>query len=229
MPNYSTSTASLAQKNIDAWDLLYQRDEFRYGSEPSKASRMALPLLEQAETLLELGAGYGRDALWLAKQLPSLKITALDSSPTAIRMLSERTVSNVVPVRGDAFNCLSKGMFAVLFSNFFYHLFQSTERQHLFRLANSMLRASGLFVNSFASVGDEKCGLGKEVEPGTYACYADRPWHVIHFYSSEELVEEHAKSGFEIDHIEESTETEHICGLIEYTRFWFVVARKGAE
>lgn len=229
MPDDCILTAGLGQKSIDAWDFIYQRDGFRYGDNPSKAGRMALPFLAQAKTLLELGAGYGRDALWLARQLPGVKITALDRSPTAINMLTEQAVNNVIPMCGDAFNWLSKETFTVLFSNFFYHLFPSAERQHFFRLAHLMLESSGLFVNSFASIDDEKYGRGKEIERGTYACYEARPWHFVHFYSSEDLFAEHAKSGFEIEHIEESTETEHICGLIEYTRFWFVVARKGAE
>lgn len=208
------------------WDSLYQRDGLRYGDKPSMCARMASPLLGEARTVLEVGAGYGRDAIWLAERLPTVTITALDSSPTATRMLDRRPVANVIPVCQDAFDWINGVAFDALLSNFFYHIFLRAQRQRLFQRAHVALESYGLFINSFISIEDEKYGRGRDVEPGTYACYPDRPWHFIHFYSAQELVREHLTSGFEVEHIEEATEGEYICGSIEQTRFWFVVARK---
>lgn len=216
----------------EQWESLYRRDRMRYGKKPSVCAQMALPLLSYSERILELGCGHGRDALLLASQLPDAEVVAVDSSATAIGLCKAEArrsrIGNIHPVEceGPMWHGLQIEAFGAIFAHFFFHLFLSRERNDLLDSVSAFLAPKGILISSFLSVGDKKFGKGIEIEPATFVCYEDRPWHFIHFFLSDEIRDLYASSGLYVEQIEEFEEEEHICDKIERSRSWLVVARK---
>lgn len=221
---------------VHCWDQLYTTDGQRYGSSPSTCARRLLARLsdlsEECE-VLELGCGHGRDAIWLLKKHATLKITAIDSSPTAIasfrsqlerskHKLRARTEIEDIP----SWNPLWQEHFDVLFANAFWHLFLNVDREKLFDLASRLLKPGGELIASFMSTRDAKRGRNCEVELFTFSCYPDRPWHWIHFFSKEELRSILTDYGFRVDCLEEQTEREMISGREEDSIYWQLIAKK---
>ncbi|CAM4221576.1 class I SAM-dependent methyltransferase [Nocardiopsis rhodophaea] len=89
----------LGQAQRDHWQNVYERSPHMYGSEPSEAARHAAERFSAggAHTVLELGAGHGRDALWLAEQ--GLFVHATDFSATAVRQLASAAVARGIDDR----------------------------------------------------------------------------------------------------------------------------------
>ena len=62
-----------------------------FGSEPSYSAKIALENFKKnnIKHIIELGAGLGRDTIYFAKN--SIKVTALDCSPTAIKIIKDKS------------------------------------------------------------------------------------------------------------------------------------------
>ena len=62
-----------------------------FGSEPSYSAKIALENFKKnnIKHIIELGAGLGRDTIYFAKN--SIKVTALDCSPTAIEIIKDKS------------------------------------------------------------------------------------------------------------------------------------------
>jgi cyclopropane fatty-acyl-phospholipid synthase-like methyltransferase len=71
------------------WQATYTQHPQMYGMEPSEPARRAAEVLRAAGagTLLELGAGHGRDALFFARK--GFTVYATDFSATALKQLTE--------------------------------------------------------------------------------------------------------------------------------------------
>lgn len=215
-----------------SWEQLYRRDRLRYGMGPSQFARLLTPLLKSSEFAVHWGCGYGRDTQWLAEQLPTVCYLAVDYSETAISMfrstMGERRIANIVPIVRDLLSSVTvrQRRADAIISHFFFHLFRERERLALLRTAHNNLAEGGLFAHSVFSAADSKFGNGRELEPGTFAPYEDRPWHYIHFFTREEIHETHASHGFDVERLEEFVEIERINGQITRSRSWFIVARR---
>ena len=64
-----------------------------FGSEPSHSAKIALEKFKKnnVKHIIELGAGLGRDTIFFAKN--SIKVTALDYSPTAVEIIKNKSNS----------------------------------------------------------------------------------------------------------------------------------------
>lgn len=72
------------------WDEKYDVDGYRYGTRPNAfVEAQALRVVEPEGRVLCLGAGEGRNAIWLAKQ--GFEVTAVDASQVGIEKLRQRT------------------------------------------------------------------------------------------------------------------------------------------
>ena len=62
-----------------------------FGSEPSHSAKIALENFKKnnVKHIIELGAGLGRDTIFFAKN--SIKVTALDYSPTAVEIIKNKS------------------------------------------------------------------------------------------------------------------------------------------
>ena len=61
-----------------------------FGLEPSIAAKQSLELFKQKniKNIIELGAGLGRDTIFFAQN--SIKVKALDYSPSSIKIINEK-------------------------------------------------------------------------------------------------------------------------------------------
>ena len=90
----------VARDQREHWGRVYAEHPRMYGDRPSPVARRAAAVLAErgGRSVLELGAGHGRDALWLGGQ--GFDVTATDFSPTGLEQLdavaAERGLSGSV-------------------------------------------------------------------------------------------------------------------------------------
>jgi len=85
------------------WEKSFSSKPEMFGSEPSHSAKIALENFKKnnIKHIIELGAGLGRDTIFFAKN--SIKVTALDCSPTAIKIIKDKSsnlrLSNFIDVQ----------------------------------------------------------------------------------------------------------------------------------
>ena len=77
------------------WNKTYSLEKRLWGDEPSELAQFALRVLQNSSrfqnrplNILDMGCGYGRDALYLARHL-NAHVLGLDNSGQAINMARE--------------------------------------------------------------------------------------------------------------------------------------------
>ncbi len=219
---------------IDEWEKLYKRDRKRYGEDHSIFCELARPYLQNCKKVLELGCGYGRDLLYLAKIYPTVNFLGIDSSPTAVSILLQdakrEEIENLKAINGNWLDFpydkfIGEPMDAII-SHFFIHLFLEEERVEILKKSAHVLRDNGVLISSLISISDSKFTKGKLIEERTFACYPDRPWHFLHFGGEEEIRRIYSSTGFKVEFICEYVEKEAILNKVEETRAWFLVSKK---
>ncbi len=100
-PKETDVDTDLGASQREHWQSTYERHPHMYGADPSEPARRALEVFTArgAHTVLELGAGHGRDALWLA--LRGLRVHAADFSATALEQLARTAQEQGVAERVD--------------------------------------------------------------------------------------------------------------------------------
>ena len=75
------------------WEKSFSSKPEMFGSEPSHSAKIALEKFKKnnVKHIIELGAGLGRDTIFFAKN--SIKVTALDYSPTAVEIIKKKSDS----------------------------------------------------------------------------------------------------------------------------------------
>ena len=75
------------------WEKSFSSKPEMFGSEPSHSAKIALENFKKnnVKHIIELGAGLGRDTIFFAKN--SIKVTALDYSPTAVEIIKNKSNS----------------------------------------------------------------------------------------------------------------------------------------
>ena len=73
------------------WEKNFSSKPEMFGSEPSHSAKIALENFKKnnVKQIIELGAGLGRDTIFFAKN--SIKVTALDYSPTAVEIIKNKS------------------------------------------------------------------------------------------------------------------------------------------
>ena len=73
------------------WEKNFSSKPEMFGSEPSYSAKIALENFKKnnVKHIIELGAGLGRDTIFFAKN--SIKVTALDYSPTAVEIIKNKS------------------------------------------------------------------------------------------------------------------------------------------
>jgi SAM-dependent methyltransferase len=178
-----------------SWDNDYQSYKHVWGDIPSELASFAVDYLQQAlphmkgVSILDIGCGYGRDALYLSQHI-DCKILGIDSSKEAIEMalhnLSGNTTGNI------EFRCysftrlgLSGDKYDIVFMSNLYQLLKSPQRIELQEVVKGVLRPGGLLFLSTLSLNDpEHRGRGAPIA-GEVNSYMDGKY--LHFCTREEL------------------------------------------
>ena len=145
---------------------------------------------DHSQKILDVGCGYGRDALYYADNL-DCRVLGIDASEEAIRIASgtphERQTEKMNFERAD-FAELAEGRYDVVSASNLYQLLRENERKSLREAVMRTLKPAGLFFLSTLSVNDpEHHGRGAPV-PGEANSFSFQHKVYLHFCTGEELV-----------------------------------------
>ncbi|GGJ27061.1 class I SAM-dependent methyltransferase [Streptomyces brasiliensis] len=158
----------LAAAQQEHWQHTYTDHPGMYGSTPSAPARHAADVFRRAgaATVLELGAGHGRDALYFARE--GFTVHATDFSPVGLRQLdaaaraealAERVTTTVHDVRAPL--PLPDASVDAVFAHMLLCMALSTAEIHtLVGEVRRVLRPGGVFVYTVRHTGDAHYGTG---------------------------------------------------------------------
>jgi SAM-dependent methyltransferase len=170
----NTGHVELARAQQERWDSAYARRPQLHGPEPSAAARRAAELFGAAgiDDVLELGAGHGRDALFLARQ--GFSVHATDFSETALDQLRleaqrEGLDDRVTAALHDVRDPLPPADATVnaVFANLLLNMaFAPSELRSLVAEIHRVLCPGGLFVYAVWSTDDPCSRHWKQLDDG---------------------------------------------------------------
>ncbi len=175
--------------------------------------------------VLDVGCGYGRDCLYLARQ--GLDLVGVDISPAALglgaRWKERQGINNIQFVCSDLgeieFSPASFG--AVIIYNVM-HLLNELQRGELGAKIRRILKPGGLLVQAVFSTKEEGYGCGAPMEKNSYPTPGGR---LRHFFAREEI--EELFTGFNFLHLEEVVIPEQQVGKPPHVhQEWLMVLEK---
>ena len=175
------------------WDNTYRTNQRVWGDKPSELATFAYNYLQglkssgKAIEVLDLGCGYGRDAIYLASNI-NCHVLGIDSSSEAIEMATKALADDLksrVRFQCCDFRQMTEGKFEIIFVSNFYQLLKMEERNAFRNLIKKMLKPGGmLFLSSFSTGDPEHFGKGERIEKEANSFHDQR---FLHFCTREEL------------------------------------------
>jgi cyclopropane fatty-acyl-phospholipid synthase-like methyltransferase len=163
------------------WDKAYTSEKKIWGEKPSELAHYAVSCLKQSSGfqgkadlfILDLGCGYGRDAVYLANHLPC-HVLGLDNSEKAIALgkefISEKMKKRIELLCYDFTHVSDK--YDVIVASNLYHLLNKETRAKLVETVKRCLKTDGVLFMSTLSVRDPQHslegGTPVEDEPNTF-------------------------------------------------------------
>jgi SAM-dependent methyltransferase len=150
----------------EQWQATYREHPGLYGTEPSAAGIAAAEVFGKAgaESVLELGAGHGRDALHFARQ--GFRVTAADVSATGLEQLASAAraegldVATMVHDARDPIPLPDESVDAAYAHMLLCMAFSTAEIHALAGEIRRVLRPGGLLVYTVRHTGDAHYGKG---------------------------------------------------------------------
>jgi len=169
-----TGHVELARAQQERWQTAYEQHPQLHGSEPSAAAQWAAEVFGAAgiDDVLELGAGQGRDAFFLARQ--GFSVHATDFSESALDQLRleaqrEGLDDRVTAALHDVRDPLPPADATVnaVFANLLLNMaFSRAELRSLVAEIHRVLRPGGLFVYAVWSVEDRCSSHWRQLADG---------------------------------------------------------------
>lgn len=169
-------TADLGRLQQAHWQSVYEAHPHMYGDEASSPARHAAEWFaaDSASTILELGAGHGRDSLYFARR--GFSVHATDFSATALDQLRTWAQQDGM---GDRINTTVHDVRTpipqpdasvdAVFAHMLLCMALSTKQIHgLVTEVRRVLRAGGRFIYTVRHTGDAHCGTGNPHGDGIY-------------------------------------------------------------
>lgn len=182
-----------------SWDAEYGRSGHIWGDEPSPLGAFAAEYLagrSPAPRILDVGCGYGRDALFLAETL-RCDVLGIDASVAAIASAEEAAGDlghGSARFEAGDFGEVTESGFDVVFASNLYQLLRAADRTRFREMLPCWLAPGGVLLLSTMSVSDpQEYGHGEPV-PGEEHSFEGAKF--LHFCTREEL--ERDFSAFEI-------------------------------
>ena len=179
-----------------------------FGLEPSIVAIKSIKLFKEKniKNILELGAGLGRDTIFFAQN--SIKVKALDYSPSAIKIINERAskkgLLNYVSTK--VFDIRKKlplkdNSVEVCFSHMLYCMALSTEEiKNLNNEICRVLQPNGINIYTVRHIEDGDYKNGIHIGENLY----ENDGFIVHFFSEEKIKD--LSEGFNIIEIEKFEE-----------------------
>jgi len=206
----SDPTSALVADQRAHWEQTYQANPRLYGEAPSEAVRAAIERFagSKVRTVLELGAGHGRDTLALLAA--GYTVTAVDYAATALSTLTEEAARRGVADRlqtlvHDVREPLpfADGSFDACYSHMLFTMaLTTTELTALAREVHRVLRTGGWCVYTARTTSDAHFGAGRDLGDNMF----ENGGFIVHFFDRR-LVEQLA-AGFELVEVDDFTEGE---------------------
>ena len=185
--------------NRDYWNRYYQ--DGLCPMDPSPFARYAATLVEPGRTLVDLGCGNGRDALYFASL--GLSVIAIDLSDTAIQTLRERGGDNPRFLCGDFINAPihRPASYDYAYSRFTIHAINQQQERMLLLAMHRAIKPGGKFFIEVRGVHDPLYGRGQPQEKNAFF-YNN---HYRRFIVMEELTASLQEAGFRVEYAQERT------------------------
>jgi SAM-dependent methyltransferase len=181
------------------WDEFYSQRADDVSAEPSPFARWVGERESAPATLVDIGAGTGRDSLWFATQ--GFDVLGLDYAREAVDYAHRHARKLKVPARFDRMNLydarrvlISSALLArtqrtdIVYARFLVHSLEDAGRKHLWIVGRNLLRGSkGRFY----------------IETRTEATNHVFGEHFRQFVQADVIADELVDYGFEIEHLEE--------------------------
>lgn len=187
------------QRDREYWNEYYRQklaDE-----QPSLFAEFVRGCLGEGETLIDLGCGNGRDALYFCRK--GVGVTAIDQSETGIAMMQDAGTENLKCVCGDITKTSDHcdGEYDNAYSRFCIHALTEEQQCDFLKEVYKVLRPGGRFWIEVRGVKDTLFGKGEPAGRNAFV----HDGHYRRFIVLEELMNELESVGFEIEVAEERT------------------------
>jgi len=192
------------------WEQIYRANPMLYGAEPSEAAIAASARFRSSSvrTVLELGAGHGRDTLALLAA--GHRVTALDYAEAPLATLTANAqahglADNLTTVIHDVREPLpfANGSFEACYAHMLFTMALSTsELEALVAEVRRVLVSGGWCIYTARHTGDAHFGAGRALGDNLF----ENGGFVVHFFDRP-LVERLA-DGFDLVEVAEFTEGE---------------------
>ena len=211
-----------------SWDAEYSKNRQIWGERPSELALEAAKRLVRSKgrplRILDIGCGYGRDTIYIAKSL-NFRILGIDLSEKAIDLARKNSINALAKkaeFKVTDFRDLHTIFDAILVSNL-YHLLDPEGRQDLAAHVARLLVPEGkLFLNTISVHDKEHYGVGTPI-PGEENTWVDGKY--IHLSTEEELRRDFAALNI-TELYEHDYEEPHPGSGTHYHIAWILVAEK---
>ncbi len=174
------------------WEKEYKNNLRIWGDRPSELSVIAVKYLkshlsgEKYLRILDIGCGYGRDCLYLAKHLDYC-VFGIDTSQKAIEILKNSIVDPYT--KAIQFKCCDfmdlEGKYDTVFASNLYQILQKRQREELRKKIACILKPRGLlFLNNLSTNDPEEYGKGEPCRDEQNSFINSK---YLHFCTREEL------------------------------------------
>ena len=186
------------------WEKNFLSKPRLFGLEPSEAAINTLKTLKEQniKKVVELGAGLGRDTIFFAKN--SIRVSALDYSSTAIKIINKKVLENKLSnfVSSKIFDVRKKLPFddnsvEAFFSHMLYCMALTTvELKYLNSEICRILKPGGINIYTVRHTGDGDYKNGMHIGENLY----ENDGFIVHFFSEEKV--RTITNGFKLTSIE---------------------------
>lgn len=138
----------MSQKEF--WNGKFSKAEYFYGTKPNEFLASKLELIKDKKTLLCLGEGEGRNAIFFAQN--GLEVSAIDASDVGLEKLdlkSKEEKLNIKTFCMDLNHWDDSVKYDVIVASYL-HMFKN-ERESLFEKIENSLESNGYFIGEFFS------------------------------------------------------------------------------
>jgi cyclopropane fatty-acyl-phospholipid synthase-like methyltransferase len=178
------------------WDKEYENSSRIWGDRPSELAIIAVKYLKRHQSddkylrVLDIGCGYGRDCLYLAKHL-NCSVFGIDTSQKAIEILKNSTVdpyTKAIQFKCCDFMDIDQYKYDIVFASNLYQILQKKQREELRRKVTNILKPQGvLFLNNLSANDPEEYGKGEPC-PDEQNSFINKKY--LHFCTKEEMEED---------------------------------------
>jgi cyclopropane fatty-acyl-phospholipid synthase-like methyltransferase len=174
------------------WDEQYKEKKYLWGREPSELAKVVSQYLRENMAdrklkVLDIGCGYGRDAIFLSKEHNCI-VLGIDISGEAIDIASKAVPESLrqrLEFRQYDFKEFFGDGFDIVFSSSLYQLLGEDDRRQFVRTVLRVLQPNGMLFLSTLSANDPEHGKKAVPIPDETNSYQDVVY--LHLCSRDEL------------------------------------------